>query len=320
MTGGGLLPLIVRRLVGSLPVLVVVSLAVYMLVQLVPGDPAVTLAGGLSATPESIARIRAELHLNDPFLVQYGRWVGHAVRFDLGNSLVSGRSVAADIGTRLPVTLGLVVASAFFALVIGVPLGIVSGVWPGSVADSVSRGVASLGLAIPGFWLAVVLVSFFAVDWGLLPSSGYVAITNSPIAWLDHIALPALALGLFVAAAIARQLRGALVDALDSPYIRTAWAKGAGRSAVVLRHALKNAAMPAITVLGVQIGQLLGGAVIIEVIFSLPGLGTYLFTGLINKDIPVVQGVVLVFVLGQVLMSLLVDISYGFLNPKVRVA
>ena len=300
--------------------LLVVSFAVFFLLALVPGDPAVTLAGGISATPAAIAHVRAQLHLNDPLIVQYGRWLGHALTGNLGTSLSTGQSVSQQIAARFPVTLGLVIASALVALIVGIPLGILSGVRPRGALDAGARTFSTLGLAIPSFWLAIILVSIFAVHWKIFPPTGYTAISASFSGWLKDITLPAVTLGLLVGATVARQLRAALIDALDTPYVRTAWAKGGTRRSVLLRHALKNAAMPVITVFGVQIGYLLGGAVIVEQIFSIPGLGGYMLSGITDHDLPVVQGVAIVFVLFQMFMSLVVDLSYGYLNPKVRVA
>ena len=177
----------------------------------------------------------------------------------------------------------------------------------------------SLAIAIPNYWLAIELVVLFAVTWRLLPPSGYVKFTDDPAEWLRHITLPALALGVWSAASLARQLRASLIDALDARYVRTAWAKGAGTTRVVLKHAMKNAAIPVVTVLGLQIGFLLGGTVIIEQIFSIPGLGPYFIRAVTSFDVPVIQGVAIVFVLITVVLSLLVDISYGLLDPRVRV-
>jgi peptide/nickel transport system permease protein len=215
--------------------------------------------------------------------------------------------------------LTVVLAATIVALIIGIPLGLIAGMRAGSAWDSGSRTVASIGIAIPNFWLAVILVSLLAVHWRIFPPSGFTPIQTSFTTWARDVTLPALALGFLLAASIARQLRRALVDTLQENYVRTAWAKGGTVRTVVGRHALKNAAMPVITVVGVQIGYLLGGAVIIENIFSIPGLGTYMQTGIVGHDLPVVQAVALVFVIFQMSMSLLVDISYGFLNPKVRV-
>jgi peptide/nickel transport system permease protein len=311
--------LVARRLVALVPILLLVSFGVFLLASLVPGDAAITLAGGQNATPESIAHVRSQLHLSEPIVDQYGRWLSHAVRLDFGKSLEDGSSVSSSLRSRIPVTLGLVIAATVVSLVIGVPLGIVSALRPGGGADRASRLTASLGIAVPNFWLAVVLVALFAVHWRLLPPSGYRGLTASPTDWARHMALPAIALGAASSAALARQLRAELVDVLDASYIRTAWAKGAQARLVVGKHALKNAAIPAVTVLGLQIGYLLGGAVIVEQIFALPGLGTYFIRAVLSSDLPVIQGVTVVFVLGQLAMSLLVDLSYGVLNPKVRV-
>jgi peptide/nickel transport system permease protein len=312
--------LVFRRLLSVIPLLLVVSFGIFVLLALVPGDPAVTLAGGLNATPQSIARVRAQLHLNDPLLVQYWHWLTQVLHGNLGTSLSTNQPVAHQIATRLPVTLDLVLASAIVALVVGIPLGIISGVRPGGSLDTGARTFSTLGLAVPSFWLAVILVSVFAVHWRIFPPTGYTDLTASFSGWLKDIVLPAVTLGLLLAASIARQLRAALIDTLDTPYVRTAWAKGGTRRSVLLRHGLKNASMPVITVLGIQIGYLLGGDVIVEQIFSIPGLGSYMLNGIADKDLPVVQGVTLVFVLVQLFMSLTVDISYGYLNPKVRVA
>jgi peptide/nickel transport system permease protein len=311
--------LIGRRLLALVPILLLVSFGVFLLVSLVPGDAAVTLAGGENATPASIAQVRAQLHLNEPLASQYWDWLSHAAHLDFGTSIEDGTSVSTNLRSRVPVTLGLVIAATVVSLLIGVPLGIISGLRPGGGADRAARLTASLGVAVPNFWLAVVLVAVFSVHWHLLPPSGYAAFTASPTAWARHMVLPAVALGVASATALARQLRAELVDVLDETYIRTAWAKGATSRLVVAKHALKNAAIPAITILGLQIGYLLGGAVIVEQIFALPGLGTYFIRGVLSSDLPVIQGVTIVFVLAQLTMSLLVDLSYGLLNPKVRV-
>jgi peptide/nickel transport system permease protein len=312
--------LVLHRLAALVPVLLIVSFAIFFLLALVPGNPAITLAGGVSATPAQIAHVTAELHLNDPLLVQYWHWLDNALHGNLGTSISTGQPVTQQIEQRFPVTFGLVVTSAIVALVVGIPVGLVSGIRPQGPVDSGARAFTTLGLAIPSFWLALILVSIFAVHWKIFPPTGYTAITASFTGWLKDITLPAVTLGVLVGVTIARQLRASLIDALDTPYIRTAWAKGGTRRTVLFKHGLKNAAMPVVTVFGIQIGYLLGGAVIIEQIFAMPGLGPYMLSGITDHDLPVVQGVALVFVLFQMTMSLLVDISYGYLNPKVRVS
>jgi peptide/nickel transport system permease protein len=311
--------LILRRLLSLIPLLLIVSFGVFMLVALVPGDASVTLAGGESATPERIAEVRSQLHLDEPVMEQYGRWLSGAVHGDFGSSLFTKVPVSEDILDRVPITLGLVLAALVVGLVIGVPVGVISALRPGRAVDGAARVGTSVALAVPNYWLAIELVVLFAVTWKLLPPSGYVKFTDNPLEWLRHIALPAVALGLWSAASLARQLRASLIDVLDSRYVRTAWAKGAGTGRVVMKHAMKNAAIPVVTVLGLQIGFLLGGTVIIEQIFSIPGLGPYFIRAVTSLDVPVIQGVAIVFVLFTVFLSLLVDISYGLLDPRVRV-
>jgi peptide/nickel transport system permease protein len=311
--------LILRRLLSLVPLLLLVSFGVFVLVALVPGDAATTLAGGENATPERVAAVRDQLHLDDPLVSQYGRWLGNAVQGDLGESLFSHVPVVDDIRDRFPITLGLALAALVVGLLIGIPVGVFSALRPGRPVDKASRVGTSLAIAIPNYWLAIELVVLFAVTWKWLPPSGYVKFTEDPWGWLEHIVLPAIALGVWSAASLARQLRASLIDALDTRYVRTAWAKGASTRRVVLKHAMKNAAIPVVTVLGLQIGFLLGGTVIIEQIFSIPGMGPYFIRAVTSFDVPVIQGVAIVFVLITVALSLLVDISYGLLDPRVRV-
>lgn len=311
--------LIARRLLAFVPLLLIVSFFVFILIALVPGDASVTLAGGENATPEKIERVREELHLDESIFQQYARWLADAVQGDLGDSLFSGVAVTHDIGERLPVTLGLVGAALMVGLLVGVPLGILSALRPGAVVDKGSRFVMTLGISIPGYWLAIILVVLFAVDLRLLPPSGYVPFFESPLGWLEHTILPAIALGTWSATSLSRQLRAALIDVLDTNYVRTAWAKGGSTRLIVVKHALKNAAIPIVTILALQIGFLIGSTVIIEQIFSIPGMGPYFLRAVTSFDVPVIQGVVLIFVLSALLMSTLADITYGFLNPKVRV-
>lgn len=316
-----MLGLIARRLVALVPVLLIVTFGVFMLSVFMPGDPAVTLAGGADATPERIEEIRQELNLDDPLLVRYGTWLAGAVKGDFGNSLFNTReTVFEEVRMRIPVTGGLALSALVMGLIIGVPAGVFSGVRPGGLIDRLNVTGISLGVAIPNFFLAMVLISVFAVNLQWLPAIGFTRFTESPTEWLRSMILPALSLALFVGAAVARQLRASLIDVMGSNYVRTAWAMGASPRVVVTKHALKNAAIPAITVLGMQLSTLLGGAVIIEQIFSIPGLGTYLLRALLQQDLPVVLGVTTFFVVIYVLMTLVVDLAYGFLNPKVRVS
>jgi peptide/nickel transport system permease protein len=312
---------IVRRLVALVPLLLLISFAVFALVLVIPGDPAQTLAGGTRADPATVVRVRHQLHLDDPLVKQYWRWLSHAVRGDLGKPIYPAtQTVAGAIASRFPVTLSLTLAAMAVSLLIGIPGGILAGLRPGTVTDrSVTFGT-SLGIAMPDFWVAMILVVLFAVKIHLLPAIGYVGITKSPTRWLRSMILPCTALGLAGGATIARQLRGALIDALDQDYIRTARAMGLRRRTIIGKYALKNAATPVVTLVGLQFAYLLGGTFIIEQIFSIPGMGQYMLGAIQLKDLPKVQGVVLVTAVIFVLVNLVVDISYGFLSPKVRVS
>lgn len=315
-----MLAMIVRRLVTMVPVLFLVSILVFGLMALLPGDPAVTIAGGANASTERIAEIREKLGLDDPFVVQYLRWLGDAVRLDFGESLVTGKSVSEGILTALPGTLSISLGAIFFGILVGIPVGVIAGMRAGGTADRALIFGTVLGIAIPGFWLAMLLVLLFGVTLGWLPAVGFVPITTDPVAWLRTIILPSVAMGTFIAASLARQVRGELSEVMQRSYIRTAWAKGASPARVVVKHALKNAAIPAVTVLGVQLGGLLGGTVIIEQIFAMPGLGTYLLNAITATDMPIIMGVTTIFVVVYLAVSLLMDIVYAVLNPKVRIS
>jgi peptide/nickel transport system permease protein len=312
--------LIGRRLITVIPTLLIVTFAVFLLVKLTPTDPAVTVAGGQTATKADIAKVHKELHLDDPVLSQYFRWLKGAVKGDLGDSYLRKTPVSDDLKNRVPVTLGLIGAATVFALLIGIPLGILGGLRPNGATDNGSRVYASIAVAVPNFVLATLLVVVFAVKLKWLPPLGYTKFSQSPTEWLRYITLPAVSLGIAISAAVTRQLRGALVDELDTNHIRTMWAIGGAPPRVVGRHGLKNASIPAITIVGLQVAALVGGTVIVEQIFAIPGLGTYLLGSIISADIPAVQGSVLVLVIIAITMSLVVDILYALLNPKIRVA
>jgi peptide/nickel transport system permease protein len=320
-SGGGSLPtFIVRRLLIAVLLLFLISLGVYSLILIIPGNPAVALAGGTKATPAEIAKITAQLHLNEGFFVQYWHWLKAALAGNLGNSLFNNETVASGIAARFPVTLSVAVGGMIIAIVLGVPAGIVSGLHQGAARDRMVTVGSSIAVAIPDFWLAMILVIVFAVKLGWLPALGYTPFTQSPAEWFQDLLLPWLALGIGGSAVIARQVRGALIDTLDQDYMRTAVAKGLSPSLVIGKHALKNALSPAVTVIGIQFGYLLGGTLIIEQIFSLPGLGTYIIQAINDKDIPEIQGVVLVVATAFVLINLVVDVIYAYLNPKVRLS
>jgi peptide/nickel transport system permease protein len=309
-----------RRLAAMVPLLILITIGVYALVLLIPGDPARTLAGGLHAQPSEIVRIRHELHLNEPFFAQYWNWVSHVVRGDLGTSLFQHESVGSAISSRFPLTLSLALGGLFVSILIGLPIGILAGTRPGKVADRSATVVSSAGIAIPDFWLAIVLALIFAVKLHVLPDLGYVGLTHSPWGWFQHLLLPWFALGVAGGATLARQVRGEMIDVLDQDYIRTARSLGIPERQVIRRLALKNALTPAMTIVGIQFAFLLGGTVIIEQIFSIPGLGSLMLQAIDTKDLPIIQGVVLLTAVIFVVVNLVVDIGYGILNPKVRVS
>ncbi|MGD0748291.1 MAG: ABC transporter permease [Acidimicrobiales bacterium] len=316
--GGSLLTFVVRRLLITILLLFLITLGVYSLILILPGNPAIALAGGTKATPSEIAKITAQLHLNEGFFAQYWNWLRAALQGNLGNSLFNNETVASGIAARFPVTLSVAVGGMFVAIVIGIPAGVLSGLHQGTARDRMVTVGSSIAVAIPDFWLAMILVIVFAVKLEWLPALGYTPFTQSPAEWFQDLLLPWLALGIGGSAVIARQVRGALVDTLDQDYMRTAVAKGLSPRMVVGKHALKNALSPAVTVIGIQFGYLLGGTLIIEQIFSLPGLGTYIIQAINDKDIPEIQGVVLVVATAFVLINVVVDIIYAYLNPKVR--
>lgn len=312
-----MLQLILRRLLALIPMLFLVSLIVFSLVLIIPGDPAITIAGE-NATEAQVEATRERLGLNDPVLVQYGRWAGSAIQGDLGTSLFSSRTVSGAIAERFPVTLSLTFSAILIAMLIAIPAGIIAATRRGTWMDRTATFGASLGVAMPNFWLGLVLVLVFALWNPWFPAIGYVGFTENPYQWARHMFLPALTLGTAAAAETTRQLRSALSDVLHQDYIRTARAKGLRNRVVVMKHALKNAAVPVVTVIGLQVSLLLGGAVIVEQIFGIPGLGQLAIRAVLERDIPMIQGVVVVTTVIVLFVNLLVDLTYGYLNPKVR--
>jgi peptide/nickel transport system permease protein len=315
-----MLAFIGRRILSTFVVLFVVSLVVYGLTLLIPGDAAQTLAGGVNATPEQVEQVRTKLGLDDPYLVQYGRWVKGAVVLNFGKSLFDGRPTSDEIRAKLPATASIVFGAVVFGSILGLAVGIYAGVRAGTKSDRALISATTLGIAMPNFWLAMLLLWIFAVKLGWFPVLGYTPFTKSPMGWLRSIALPSVALGVFVAASLARQVRGELATVMQQAYIRTAWAKGASMYRVVGKHALKNAVIPAITILGYQLAGLIGATIIVEQIFSIPGLGTYLLQAIQNLDIPAIMGVTTMFVLMYLVIGLVVDIAYTIVNPKVRLS
>jgi peptide/nickel transport system permease protein len=310
---------IVRRLVALLPMLFLVALMIFSVTYLIPGDAAATIAGE-GASAADIERIRRELGLEDPFFVQFFNWLGDVLHGDLGRSLTTGRSVNSIIANRAPISLALGAAGLLVGVVVGTTLGVIAGTKIKSIRDRVAIVGASIGVAVPNFWLGLLLVTVFAVNLGWFPSSGYVPFSEDPVEFVRHLVLPAIALGLATAAEICRQTRASLGNTLELDYVRTARMKGLPGRLVVGKHAIKNAAGPVVTTIGLQATVLLGGTVIVERVFGIPGLGTAAIEAVSSRDIPVIQGVALVTTLIAILVNLVVDLIQMYLNPKVRVA
>jgi peptide/nickel transport system permease protein len=312
-----MLRLILSRLLGTIPLLLALSVLAFALIHLIPGSAALRILGE-GASPESIAQVERQLGLDQPLAAQYGRWVGGVVQGNLGQSLVQRRPVSQMIAERLPATLSLVTMAFAVALVVGLGSGIVAGIRPGSATDRSATVLASVGLAVPEFWLAVLLSLVFAVQLRWFPAVGYTPFSVSPAKWLQGLVLPAIALGLPSAAIIARQMRGSLVRVLQLEYIRAARASGLSPRSIVGRHALKNALIPVLTVIGFQIPVILGGAFVVEQVYAIPGLGSLTVRAILDRDLPLVQAIILLTGTLIILTNLVVDIGYAWLNPKVR--
>jgi peptide/nickel transport system permease protein len=327
----------IKRFLTIVPVLVGVSLIVFGFIHLIPGDPAVTMLGE-RATPERVAEIRTQLGLDRPLYVQYLIYVGKIVRGDLGASILRGDPVLHDLAKRFPATVELALSAITVAVLIGVPMGIVAAVWRNSLFDALSRLIALTGVSMPIFWLGLMLAWVFGVVLGLLPtgfrlntSVTIVPVTNLFLvdsllagdgeafaAAARHLVLPAVALSTIPMAVIARMTRASLLEILSQDYIRTAESKGLPQRAVILRHAMRNALLPVMTVTGLQIGRLLAGAILTETIFSWPGIGLWIFEAIQARDYPIVQGATLFIATIFVLVNLLTDLLYAVVDPRIR--
>jgi peptide/nickel transport system permease protein len=310
---------VVRRLVLSIPILLLVSIMVFGLIHLIPGDPARVILGQ-EATPEAIAGLRRELGLDQPLAVQYLTWLGKVLRGDLGRSLADRSPVIDQIKLRLPVTLELTIGTFIVALLIALPAGILSATRRGSVVDYASTLIALGGLSIPSFWLAIMFILFFAVRLRWLPASGYVPFTEDPRANLAAMILPMVATGIRESAALTRMLRSGMLEVLNADYVRTARSKGLSEWSVVIRHALRNALVPIVTSAGLLLAGLLGGLVITETIFAIPGFGRLIVEAIYQRDFVTVQGAVLVSALLVVIINLVVDLIYALVDPRIRLA
>lgn len=306
-----------RRLLAAIPLLLVVPLLVFLLIDLAPGDPAVVLAGD-QPTPERIELIRQQLGLDHSVLVRYFRWVGAALQGDLGTSFLSDQKVTDLILRRMSTTMSLVLFAMTMAVLLGGSMAILASMRPGGLIDKAVNWFASVAIAIPAFWFGLVLVSTFAVSNQIFPAFGYQPLSAGFGQWLSHLVLPGIALGLLPAAEVTLQLRSALGQVMKSDFILNAEARGLSRKSVVLKHSLKNASIPVVTVLGFRVSEILAGSVTIEIIYNMPGLGRLAVDSVLSRDIPVLLGFVLFSTIVVVLVNLVVDISYGYFNPKVR--
>jgi peptide/nickel transport system permease protein len=314
-----MLRLIASRLAQMVPVLLVMSLAVFALTDLLPGDPTITVLGE-NATPQQRETLRRDMGLDRPAPLRYLDWMGRTLSGDLNSSLRTREPVAAMIAARLPVTIELTILSMLVASLIGIPLGVVAALNRNSWIDLAVSVLALAGMALPFFWAGILLIRLFSIHLGLLPPSGYTPLWTDPARNLTLMILPALTVGGAMAGLIMRQTRSAMLQTMGQDFIRTARAKGVPESAVVIRHGLRSALLPVVTVIGLQSGALIGGAVVTETIFSLPGLGTMIVDGIFQRDFAVIQGALLTVVLAVVVVNLITDLAYCLLDRRVGLA
>ena len=308
---------VVRRVLATIPVMAVVALFVFSLLYIAPGDPAAVIAGD-QATPADVERIRASLGLDRPYLVRFGAWVWDILRGDLGVSIFTNLPVSTMIAQRIEPTLSLMVVTLLLAVNIAVPMGVIAAWKQGTLIDRAVMAFAVLGFSVPVFVVGYVLAYFFALEWDLLPVQGYTPFANGFWPWMQNLILPAIALGTVYIALIARITRATMLEVLQQDYIRTARAKGAGQAGILFLHALKNAAVPIVTVIGIGVALLIGGAVVTESVFAIPGLGRLTVDAILRRDYPVIQGVVLLFSFVYVLVNLAIDLLYTLFDPRIR--
>jgi peptide/nickel transport system permease protein len=308
------------RLLGALPTLIGVSLLTFLFIRLIPGDAiAARLGTSTALTPEQLASLRAYFGLDQPLHAQYWTWLTSLLRGDAGYSIRTGRPVFVEIAERLPATLELAAAATLIAVAIGLPLGLLSAMRPRTGLDVAARIGGLIGLSLPSFWLGTLIIVFFSLYLRWLPNTGgYVDFARDPLGNLRLMLFPAVTLGLALAAATMRMTRSAMLDVIGADYVRTASAKGLARPLIVRRHVLKNGLIVVVTLLGIQVGQLLGGAVVVEEIFAIPGVGRMLLSAIVQRDYALVQGAVLAIAILFVLINIFVDLLYGYLDPRIR--
>ena len=313
----GVFAYIVRRILATIPVMAVVALFVFSLLHLSPGDPAAIIAGD-TATLADIARIREKLGLDQPLYIQFVTWVWHLLHGDLGISIFTNLPVSKLIAQRVEPTITLTISTLIISVASAIPMGVLAAWKAGAWIDRLVMVFAVIGFSVPSFVLAYLLIYVFAISTDLLPVQGFVSIRDGIGPFLSHIAMPSLALGLIFAALIARMTRASMLDVLAQDYIRTAQAKGLSNDKVLIGHALKNAAVPIATIIGVSFALLISGVVVTETVFAIPGLGRLTVDAILRRDYPIIQGIILVFSAAYVLVNLLVDLSYTFLDPRIR--
>jgi peptide/nickel transport system permease protein len=312
-----MLAYIVRRILATIPVMLVVALFVFLLLHLSPGDPAAIIAGD-AATPADIARIRASLGLDEPLYLQFGHWLWRLLHGDLGISIFTNLPVAELIAQRVEPTVALTISTLIVSVLVAIPMGVLAAWKAGSWIDRSVMVFAVIGFSVPVFVLAYILILVFAIGLNLLPVEGYVSIRHGFGPFLSHIVLPSIGLGAVYSALIARITRASMLDVLAQDYIRTAQAKGLSNERVLVGHALKNAAVPIATIVGIGVALLISGVVVTETVFAIPGIGRLTVDAILRRDYPIIQGIILVFSAAYVVVNLLIDLSYTFLDPRIR--
>jgi peptide/nickel transport system permease protein len=305
------------RLLAVIPTLLFASFVIFGLQHIGPADPA-TVVLGENATEERIAEVREQLGLNDPLVVQYGKWVADVAQGDLGTSIIGSERVASTIGRSLPTTLQLVLCGVLISVTVGIPLGVLAANRANRRVDTAITSGSAIGVSVPGFWLSLVLVTAFAINWRLLPARGFVSFREDFVEGVKHTLLPAIVVSAAGIAIVTRQVRGAMIEALSADAVRTHRAKGLSWRSIVWKHAMRNSAVTIITVVGLLVNTTLGATVVVESVFAIPGMGSRIIAAANARDFPVIQGVVLVYVLIVLFINLLIDIAYRIIDPRIR--
>ncbi|MCB9422390.1 MAG: ABC transporter permease [Ardenticatenaceae bacterium] len=312
-----MLNFLLRRLLTTLLVMLGVSFVVFMIIHLVPGDP-VRIMLGLQADQAKVEEIRHLMGFDRPLLVQYLDWLGNALRGNLGESFITGQSVSEAVWQRLPATMSLALAALLIGVIIALPAGIISALRPGSILDYVVMFFSQIGVSVPDFWLGILMILLFALTLGWLPPSGFTSPTEDFGEWLQHLVLPAMTVGLITASILTRFIRSAVLESSHLNHVKTARAKGLTQPRIINRHILRNAAIPIVTIIGLQMASLLGGVIIVEIIFAWPGLGRLALDAVTRRDYPMVQGAVLLVAMTFAVVNVLVDVLYAYLDPRVK--